>query len=105
MLQAYDESVAKGVLQRDPQQVSVLAKFAELEQKLVPAGNEAASSGPSNWFAGWISTTRFGSRLLPRPKPPMGIYLYGDVGNSQTCLLLICQDAHGFSSPSCFTLL
>src|ERR1700761_6339739 len=73
----YAAGVAAGTVERDDAQLAVIAKMAQLEERIVQTRMARKSSA-----LGWL----FASRESAQP-PIKGLYIYGEVGRGKTMLM------------------
>lgn len=87
LLAAYCAMLADGRLKPDPGQEEIAAELQALSDKL--AGYRPAPVAEGG-FGGWLDRLRFGR--AEAPKPPRGIYIWGDVGRGKSMLMDLFHD-------------
>lgn len=82
LLAAYCAMLADGRLKPDPGQEEIASQLQALSERLADYRPAPVVEGG---FGGWFDRLRFG-RAAP-PKPPRGIYIWGDVGRGKSMLM------------------
>lgn len=87
LLTAYCAMLAEGRLKPDPGQEEIASQLQALSDKLVDYRPAPVAEGG---FGGWLDRLRFGR--AEAPKPPRGIYIWGDVGRGKSMLMDLFHD-------------